>query len=275
MAVLNWQVMRIPVRQPTQMQDEDCRYALLLGHPGHELRVLGWASRQRPAVSLLTDGSGSEGESRVPMSLEVLDAIGCRTRSHGGLDDAGIYAAILAGRIDLFLGVAEQFADWLQLQDVDRVVSDGVEGYNPTHDLCAAMTACAVRKCVARNGRDIKHYTFPLVGPSVPAAVPDGAIVVELDESEVAAKLALSRGYAARAGGALVAEVEEMIERLGTSGFAREMLAPADLDRDFAAFVQTKPFYESYGEKKVAAGVYAEAIRFEQHMLPILDALQA
>ena len=256
------------------MQDQDHRYALLLGHPGHELRVLGWASRQRPAVSLLTDGSGSGGESRIPMSRQVLGAIGCQTQDHGGLDDAGIYAAILSGRIDFFLGIVERFADWLQLQNVDRVVSDGVEGYNPTHDLCAAMTASAVRICAARNGRHIGHYTFPLIGPPVPAPVPEGAILVELDDSEVDEKLALSRDYAARAGGALVAEVDEMIERLGAPGFAREMLAPADLERDFAQFRHNIPFYESYGEKKVLAGVYPEAIRFQRHMLPILAALQ-
>jgi len=236
--------------------------------------VLGWASRQQPAVWLLTDGSGSDGESRIPMSMEVLDAIGCKTQPHGGLDDAGIYAAILAGQVDLFQDIAERFADWLQQQDIECVVSDGVEGYNPTHDLCAALTACAVRLCAARSGRQIRHYTFPLVGPSVPATMPDGAILVELEDSEVAEKLALSRNYAARAGGALVAEVEEMIERLGVSGFAREMLAPANLDRDFSRHLEEKPFYESYGEQKVAAGVYPEAIRFRRHMLPILEALQ-
>ena len=256
------------------MQDTDHRYALLLGHPGHELRVLGWASRQQPAVCLLTDGSGSDGESRIPMTVEVLDTIGCKMQAHGGLDDAGIYAAILAGQVELFLGIAERFADWLQQQEVDCVVSDGVEGYNPTHDLCAALTARAVRICAARSGRRMSHHTFPLVGPSVPATMPEGAILVELQDSEVAEKLALSRSYAARAGGVLVAEVEEMIERLGASGFAREMFAPANLESDFARQLEERPFYESYGEKKVAAGVYPEAIQFKRHMLPILEALQ-
>jgi hypothetical protein len=252
------------------------RYALLLGHPGHELRVLGWATRQRPLTAVLTDGSGADGVSRMPMTLAILDAIGCPSLAmHDGLTDAGIYAAILDGRTSQFLDIAERFAERLQAFEISHVVSDGVEGYNPTHDLCAALAARATRLCAARTGRPVAHYTFPLVGPAVPEAIPAEAELVELDDAEVSAKLQLSRQYAARAGGVLVAEVEEMIERLGVAGFAREMLAPAELDRDFSPFQHTPPFYESYGQQRVAAGHYKQAIRYREHMLPILETLLA
>ena len=39
------------------------RPALLLGHPGHELKVLGWLAENRPRVYVLTDGSGFDGAS--------------------------------------------------------------------------------------------------------------------------------------------------------------------------------------------------------------------
>lgn len=252
------------------------RYALVLGHPGHELRVLGWAKRSRPMVAILTDGSGSEGQSRIPLSLEIMDALGCRSlQAQGRLTDAEIYAAILSGRVEEFLTIADGIADSLEANAIDRVVSDSVEGYNPTHDLCAALAARATRLCANRTGRTMIHYTFPLTGPAVTDSVSADAILVELDATEVNTKLDLSRQYAARAGGVLVDEVEDMINRFGAEGFAREMFVPADLDRDFSPYLDTQPYYESYGQKRVAAGHYQHAIRYREHMLPILDALRA
>jgi hypothetical protein len=37
----------------------DGRAALVIAHPGHELRALHWLRLSRPCVFVLTDGSGS------------------------------------------------------------------------------------------------------------------------------------------------------------------------------------------------------------------------
>src|SRR3954452_6829734 len=73
------------------------RALLIVGHPGHELRVYGWLAATRPIVHVLTDGSGREGKSRIASTTAVLDAVGATPGSiYGRMSDAVIYRAILA-----------------------------------------------------------------------------------------------------------------------------------------------------------------------------------
>lgn len=250
------------------------RAALVLGHPGHELRVLGWASANRPCVAVLTDGSGHEGDSRIDLTTDLLAAMQCPTGPiYGATTDRALYARLLACDADFFLDLAERLAAWLHSERIDVVASDGIEGYNPTHDLCTAIVARSVRQ-VASNGRHIRHCTFALTDAPPPDPMPDAALLVVLDDAALESKLSLARRYAHRAGGALVDEVDEMIARFGRAAFAREVFVPADESRDFAPFATTKPFYETHGERQVAAGRYRDVIRFRAHMLPILQALR-
>src|SRR4051794_29308473 len=52
------------------------RAALVVAHPGHELRVHGWIEAVRPLVHVLTDGSGSSGRSRLESTRRVLGPTG-------------------------------------------------------------------------------------------------------------------------------------------------------------------------------------------------------
>src|ERR1700755_481943 len=54
--------------------------ALVVAHPGHELRLYRWLEIARPLVCGVTDGSGS-GRARLQSSTEILDAIGCTAGS--------------------------------------------------------------------------------------------------------------------------------------------------------------------------------------------------
>ena len=51
----------------------DSKCALILGHPGHELRVLGWMKAAKPWVIVLTDGSGHTSEPRVGLTRNLID----------------------------------------------------------------------------------------------------------------------------------------------------------------------------------------------------------
>jgi hypothetical protein len=251
------------------------RWAMVLGHPGHELRVLGWLRAQRPCVAVLTDGSGSDGRSRIVPTDEILRHAGCAIAPvYGGCSDRQLYAALLGGDTRLFVDLAGQLAQWLEDSAATRVVSDGVEGYNPTHDLCAALTSRAARLVSRRRGRALQHYTFPLVGPFVAQPLPPGALLFDLDSDQLADKLALSRQYAQLAGGVLAEEVDEMIARLGEAAFAREMLAPADVARDCAEYAASPPYYETYGQRQVEAGRYRDVIRYREHVQPLLRVLE-
>src|SRR5439155_2029574 len=79
------------------------RAALVVAHPGHELRVHGWLERARPLTFVLTDGSASTGRPRLDSTTVVLTRVGARPGSiYGRFSDAAFYQALLAYRFDEF-----------------------------------------------------------------------------------------------------------------------------------------------------------------------------
>src|SRR5258707_11413491 len=102
--------------------------ALVIAHPGHELRVYHWLSLARPVVFVLTDGSGRCGKSRLYRTQQILNALGARAGTiFGRLTDAEIYSAILNSEVDLFAGLAEDLAGALWEGRVGYVVGDAIE----------------------------------------------------------------------------------------------------------------------------------------------------
>jgi hypothetical protein len=55
--------------------------ALVIAHPGHELRVHGWLEWARPTVFVLTDGSGQGSHGRLASSARLIERSGGRTGS--------------------------------------------------------------------------------------------------------------------------------------------------------------------------------------------------
>src|SRR5205807_7508802 len=85
--------------------------ALVVAHPGHELRVFGWLSQYQPRVYVITDGSGRSGVSRVPSTTALLQQIGAPAGEvFGVISDAGIYRAILKADLSFFLGLVDSLA---------------------------------------------------------------------------------------------------------------------------------------------------------------------
>jgi hypothetical protein len=84
------------------------------------------------------------------------------------------------------------------------------------------------------------------------------------------------RRYGNIAGGKLREEVEDAFRTFGEYAFAHEYLFAAPESRQLEPdFAQAKPFYETYGEKQVAAGRYSSVIRFREHILPLVNRLYA
>jgi len=86
-------------------------------------------------------------------------------------------------------------------------------------------------------------------------------------------KLEQTRSYAKSAGGILVSEVEEAFVEYGESAFAEELLYPTDTLAQLEEFQAARPFYETHGEKQVAAGYYKDVIRYREHIAPIARTL--
>lgn len=250
------------------MLSADKRTALVIGHPGHELRVFHWLEMARPAVFVLTDGSGRSGQSRLSSTTSILDQAGAsKGLFYGSLTDSEAYNAILSRDFDLFIGLAHQLAQFLSDKAVGYVVSDALEGYNPTHDVCRLVTGAAVALANGAGNNEVASFDFPLTGTPDKNAGPHD-LRIELDDDAFARKLAAARSYAE-----LESEVNDAITSNSERAFRIECLRPAG-NNEIDLEQNRKPYYEEYGEKQVAAGHYRDIIRYREHMLPLTKALR-
>jgi len=244
----------------------------MVAHPGHELRVHGWLERERPEVFVLTDGSGSTGQSRLSSTVEVLRCAGARPGSlFGRFSDRDLYEVILDGRIEVLTGLARELADALIEQGAEIVAADALEGFNPSHDLCRLLADTAITLAYRRTGRAIASYEFLLEGrpDALPVNGHSGVLRLELEGGALERKLAAARSYPEMA-----YEVERAFASHGAGAFRVECLLPTDPEADVEALIEEPPYYESYGEKQVAAGRYARVLRFREHFLPLALALR-
>lgn len=254
------------------------RTVMVIGHPGHELRVYEWLRKARPVVHILTDGSGSDGEPRIASTTTLLENAGATPGGiYGRMSDREIYTAILAGDYARFIALAEELAVSLVRETADLVAGDAVEGFNPSHDVCRYVINAGVRLASQMSGRTIPCYAFPL--ESAPNAGPEAlrsralridlrALRIDLDDEMLERKLQAAYAYPE-----LRSEVERTLGQYGTEPFRTESLWPVDLDDPYGWDPGRIPFYESYGAERVASGAYTHVVRFREHVQPLADAL--
>jgi hypothetical protein len=251
---------------------EPSRTALVVAHPGHELRVHRWLELTRPVVCVLTDGSGNHGISRLDSTTALLTRVGATAGPiYGRLSDRELYRAILAGDLGLFTALVDELAEGLA--SVDTVAGDAVEGYNPGHDVCRLLLNAALLR-LAGEGRRPASFEFPLVGApdDCPAEDLGAALRLELDEESLRRKLAAARAYPELAG-----EVDAALAAHGTGRFRVECLRPVRYGLEIGQIGHRSahpPFYEIHGEKRVAQGHYGEVIRFREHLAPLAQGLE-
>ena len=265
----------LTIENPTRQSDlGDPLYgqpaALVVAHPGHELRVHRWLELARPKVFVLTDGSGRTGHSRIASTSTILASAQAHPAPiYGRFTDVELYDLILredaAALVDLMRELAGEF-----LRDgVGGVVGDALEGFNPSHDLCRFLINGAVLLLRKETGRDALNFTFPLDGP------PDGsgsqagesAIRLDLDDEALARKMASASNYAA-----LQSEVASAVSRFGTQAFATEWLHPVlDPLEGLTRMREEPPQYERFGKGRVDDGFYAEAIGYRTHVRPLIQ----
>jgi AcrR family transcriptional regulator len=247
------------------------RAALVIAHPGHELRVHGWLERARPRVFVLTDGSGGAGEGRIASTSLLLERAGVeRGGIYGRFTDRKLYELILDGKHDELSSLVEELASDFEAGGYAYVAGDSVEGYNPSHDLCRVLIGAALETVRARTGRAIPTYDFPLVGrpDRFPPAVCGETVCIELDDPAMERKLAAARGYPE-----LAMEVERAVAAVGAEAFRREYLRPIEYRTGFDATVGVPPYYEAYGAEQVAKGRYQRVLTYRDHFKPMAEAL--
>jgi len=232
--------------------------ALVVAHPGHELRLHRWLEVARPLVFVLTDGSGS-GRSRIGSTLDILASTGCTAGSiMGALTDREIYRMMLDGDIDPVAEMTIEVAQSVIARGIRSVVADAFELYNPTHDLCSVMARLASERA------GVMPYEY-----SVTAAPGGEGELLRLDDAAIARKLAAAHRYEG-----LREEVDGLVSRIGADALTRELLKPVDTALPLTSG-GGKPFYETYGEQRVAEGHYKTVIRYETHFRPFVQKLTA
>jgi len=240
--------------------------ALVIGHPGHELRVFHWLEMARPVVFVLTDGSGHLGHSRLPSTTRILDQVGASKGSfYGRLTDSEVYQAILSRDFDPFVELTLELARFLVDETVGYVAGDAAEGYNPTHDVCRLVIGAAVEMANRSGVNEVANFDFSLMGADRSAG--NHEVRIELDDEAFARKMAAARSYSG-----LESEVNNAINSNPERAFRVERLGPVG-NYGIIFRPDDKPYYETYGEKRVAAGKYNEVIRFREHVLPLAEAL--
>jgi hypothetical protein len=250
----------------------DTRAALVIAHPGHELKVFGWLEVAQPRVFVLTDGSGRSGRSRLSSTTRILKQAGARPGSiYGRLTDSAGYAAILNQEFDLFIELAKELTEAFVNEQINFVAGDALEGYNPMHDVCRLVTNAAVTLARQARGHDIPNFEFSLISPPDVRLEPPPAneIWFRLDETALARKISIAQGYTELAG-----EVMETLGRTSVEAFSVERLHLSDPAEDARRFDAEPPFYEHYGEKQVAAGHYTRLLRYNEHLAPLAGALR-
>jgi hypothetical protein len=224
----------------------------------------------RPVVHVLTDGSGSDGLSRLDSTTAVLSQVGAAPGSiYGPLSDREIYARMLRGDHATFIGLAEELAAALVREGTTLVVGDAIEGFNPSHDVCRYVINAAVR-LASTPQRRIATCAFALDG--APDVTPDPAAGearrFRLDDATLDRKLHAAHTYAE-----LRAEVDHALERFGKEPFRSECLWPVDLADPYGWDTTAVPFYEVHGARRVAKGTYDRVLTFRDHVQPLADAL--
>src|SRR4051812_41268845 len=105
---------------------------LIVAHPGHELLLHGWISRNKPVVHVLTDGSEHSSSTRLGGTAELLRTLGARSGAiFGRLSDREAYGMILERNTPLLVSLVAELAAQLEQDRPAIIVGDAAEGYNP------------------------------------------------------------------------------------------------------------------------------------------------
>jgi hypothetical protein len=248
------------------------RAALVVGHPGHELKVFGWMTEHRPRVYVLTDGSGQNGVSRLHATENLMAQMGAaRGEVFGAATDAEIYRAILTQRFSLFLNLLDAIAASFVSHSIDFVAGDLSEGFNPTHDICRELINAAVTMVQHTSNREIPNFGFSLTeGESSYTPSHDHACMhLRLDRDLLGRKLQAARSYLE-----LHSEVQSAVQHYGEEYFAVECLQKTSATTVAPWSHSGKPYYESWGEQRKAEGKYVSVIRYQEHIVPIVTAIR-
>ncbi|MDP9003916.1 MAG: hypothetical protein M3N12_03905 [Verrucomicrobiota bacterium] len=205
----------------------------------------------------------------MPSTVNVLRRAGAKPAPiFGRWTDAQAYEILLSGNLEALAGLTRELGQALVANEIQAVVADAMEGFNPTHDLCRHLTNAAVLIADRATGRKIANFDFVLVAPPDTASdvIRDQCIRFQLDPAALTRKRVAAESYSE-----LKEEIDAAISKFGLEIFATELLRPvsANLSTGFDG----RPFYETHGEDRVKEGHYHQVIQYREHFRPLMEAL--
>ena len=247
--------------------------ALIIGHPGHELKAFKFIKDFKPDVFIITDGSGANNVSRMGNSIKIIESLGARLiKLFEPLSDREIYTFIKEGNISEISKIKEILSEKIINENYDLIIGDALEGFNPTHDLCRYIINSIVKEYQIKLNREISNYSFDL--DKAPNDSPlitksdSSKISFELNELELEQKYNVAIEYPE-----LKFEVEKVLQLYGKEAFKLEFYTKISDPHILKNWDESSPKYEKYGKERVKDGLYKEVIEFEKHMRPIAQSL--
>lgn len=241
---------------------------LFVGHPGHELLAYKFLKDYKPDVIFLTTGSGNKDQPRIAGSVDLVESLGLKVyQPFAPFTDRQIYDLIMGGDFEAFDKVRDALKNFILEHNIQRVVGDALEGFNPSHDLCRYIINSTVK--VLEPG-SVLNYDFLQDEVFRNADFEEGTsdIILKLNDGEMESKLGACRAY-----GQLKFEVDRFFDRYGADFFKLEYFRKInDLDQ-ICTWQGEMPFYEVHGRKRVEEGIYAQTLLFENHMKPLAEFL--
>jgi hypothetical protein len=242
--------------------------ALIIGHPGHELRAFKILKDLKPDVYILTDGSGQNNDSRLHQSIKLIESLGATYKySFIPFPDKEIYNIILSGDLDKIKQIKKQLLISVKENNYSEIYGDALEGFNPTHDICRYIINGIVAEMEKDNPqKPILNYDFLLDKIPDMSSQKKNNLSFELSPTELEMKIKAALDYPE-----LKAEVEMAIERFGVSSFSWELYSRITDLNQISNWKNPFPYYEEIGRKRVASGAYKNCIEFEKHIKPIAE----
>lgn len=244
--------------------------ALIIGHPGHELRAFKFLKDYKPDVYILTDGSGHHNNSRLHQSIELIESLGATYKDAiTPFTDKELYDIILDGDLFQIRKVREKLLFSIKENNYDKIFGDALEGFNPTHDICRYIINGIVAELEKNEPtKSILNYDFVLDKEPNNLSQKENStgFSLELSPLELNMKIQAALNYPE-----LKTEVEIAIERFGISSFSWESYGRVTDLKQTINWENEFPYYEEIGKKRVASGSYNTCIEFEKHIKPIAE----
>lgn len=244
------------------------RMLAIFSHPNHEVSIFGIIRRSRARALFLTDGGGGDRLAQTKKGMEGF------VSSYLDCTEDSFYQAILRKDTSFFDTVAFRMASVIAELQPTKILCDGVEYYNPIHDIALPLTLLAARKAACTAAIFAVPLVYQAEGSpesyvfqrSLPAQrFLEQAFLLEPDES-LAKHEALSDNYTA-----LMSQMRfppEVIDQACRTEHVVPARSPLDVV-DPSCTIR----YDRRGADAKKGGFVQENITYEGHFLPLVREL--